>query len=74
MTYQQEIIFIWTRCTSKYLTILWIFGYDAIHAQFGDRFVVLLGTGLLQIHWTKVTQVLPIYAYILLLLWKRWLF
>ena len=26
MTYQQEIIFIWTRYTSKYLTILWILG------------------------------------------------
>ena len=39
MTYQQEIIFIWTCYTSKYLTILWIFGYHAIHAQFGDKFV-----------------------------------
>ena len=25
--------------------------------------MVLLGTGLLQIHWMKVTQVLEIYAY-----------
>ena len=38
MTYQQEIIFIWRRYTSKYRTILWIFGYHAIHVQFGDRF------------------------------------
>ena len=55
MTYQQEIFFIWTHYTSKYLTI---FAYHAIHVQFGETCVrVLLGTGTLDQGYSSSTNI-----------------